>query len=249
MGCNCGHKRPPFKPFDPNCPAPPRPEDRDWEETRWRHNWDDNGCDIPPRPIPHREHNYFGDYSDIEKQLIAEQLGFAAGNVTVENHADGEDLTQTVEYNQKVLKFKNKDYDPENHSGYGRVYLRKNITSKTVDGKTITVNILNQAMFQDENGNLKDHTIFIIQYDYDLDGAFIQLPTNAILKFEGGSLSNGTLLLDNNIIYPNPIDLSKVTTNVTLRNNMVGGQLVYEDGELKLHIGDGTVKTLAFKSE
>jgi len=70
---------------------------------------------------------------------------------------------------------------------------------------------------------LKDHTIFIIQYDYDLDGAFIQLPTNAILKFEGGSLSNGTLLLDNNMIYPNPIDLSKVTTNVTLRNNMVGG--------------------------
>ena len=53
-----------------------------------------------------------------------------------------------------------------------------------------------------------------------------------------------TFIIDYSNGYP-----VKVTTNVTLRNNMVGGQLVYEDGELKLHIGDGTVKTLAFKSE
>lgn len=237
MGCNCGNKPKP-KPC-------PHHEDRDWRDVRYD-SWDKQfDCNIPSRPAPVKEHNYFGDYTDIEKKLIAEQLGFSAGNVTVVNNADGEDLTSEVKYTQKVLKFKDKDYDPENFSGYGKVYLRKNIVSKNVDGKQVSVNILTQAMFQDKEGSLKDHTIFIIQYDYDLDGSYIDLPEDSILKFEGGSLSNGTLLLHNNMLYPNPIDLSKVTCNVTFRNNFADGQLVYADKSLKLYFGDGNSATLA----
>lgn len=238
MGCNCGQTTPPE--FDaPNCAQP------DWEDIRWNEEW--HHCDTPPKPIPPRDFNYFSDCTSLEKQIMAEQLGFAAGNVTVVNHPDGEDLTQSVEYGQKVLKFNDKEYDPLNFSGYGKVYLRKNLSTKIINGESTVVNILDQAMFQDKNGNLKDHTKFIIQYDYDLQGAFIQLPANSTIEFDGGSLSNGTLLLNNTMFYPNPIDFSKFTTNVELRNNLVKGQLVLEDDTLKLHLSDGAVKTLAFK--
>ena len=39
----------------------------------------------------------------------------------------------------------------------------------------------------------KPNTIYIIQYDYDLDNATISIPDGCILKFEGGSISNGRL--------------------------------------------------------
>lgn len=75
-----------------------------------------------------------------------------------------------------------KDYSPTSYSGMGRVYLRKNM----VDGK----NILTQEMMTKEN------TIYIIQYDYDLNGATINAPANCTLDFQGGSLGNGTLNLN-----------------------------------------------------
>ena len=48
-------------------------------------------------------------------------------------------------------------------------------------------------MFKDEDGNLLDNTIFIVQYDFDLDGAYIELPENSILLMQGGSFTNLTL--------------------------------------------------------
>ena len=99
------------------------------------------------------------------------------GNVT--NAPDGEDLTSVNVDGTDVLKFKDKAYAPMTYSGLGRKYLRKNI----VDG----VNILTQSMINQPN------TIYIIQYDYDLNGAEITIPTNCELKFDGGSLSNGTI--------------------------------------------------------
>ena len=37
------------------------------------------------------------------------------------------------------------------------------------------------------------NTIYVIQYDYDLNGITISIPENCILQFDGGSLSNGTI--------------------------------------------------------
>ena len=90
--------------------------------------------------------------------------------------ADEEDITTE----SGVLKFKDKEYDTASFSGLGRKYLRKNI----VKGK----NILTQDMISSNN------TIYIIQYDYDLNGQEITIPENCVLQFEGGSLSNGTLI-------------------------------------------------------
>ena len=94
----------------------------------------------------------------------------------ITNLPDGEDL-QAV---HGVLKLANKRYNPGAYSGLGRQYLRKNIVAG--------VNILTQSMMQWPN------TIYIIQYDYDLQGAEITIPEGCVLDFQGGSLNNGTLL-------------------------------------------------------
>ena len=73
----------------------------------------------------------------------------------------------------------NKTYDPTNFSGLGRKYLQKNIVSDK--------NVLTQAMMNDAN------TIYVIQYDYDLNGQTVNVLAKTTLKFEGGSIKNGTL--------------------------------------------------------
>ena len=93
---------------------------------------------------------------------------------------DEEDLTLTypnIEGNS-FIKLKDKEYNPRDFSGLGRVVLRKNI----VEG----INTLTQAMIN------KSNTIYVIQYDFTL-GEDITIPENCIFKFDGGSISNGTL--------------------------------------------------------
>lgn len=130
--------------------------------------------------------------SESTKQLIE-----AAGGGTINNLPDDEDLTSKNIDGAQVLKFNDKPYNKTNFSGLGRKYLRKNIQ----DGK----NVLTQDMLSDEN------TIYIIQYDYDLNGAKINIPENCVLKFEGGSISNGTLVGNNTIIDAN---LEKILLNI-----------------------------------
>lgn len=103
----------------------------------------------------------------------------------LENLADNEDITSVND----VLKFANKDYSPTSYSGLGRVYLRKNF----VDGK----NVLTQDMINQEN------TIYIIQYDYDINGQSLTIPSGCVLQVDGGSFSNGTLSGQNSILVEN----------------------------------------------
>lgn len=130
-------------------------------------------------------------------------VGKFRGNATIagtysfqDAQADEEDITQSQ---SSVLKFKNKGYDEANFSGLGRTYLRKNI----VNG----VNVLTQDMINNPN------TIYHIQYDYNLNGQTITIPSGCVLLFEGGSISNGNIkgidtIIDNpsnNIIFDNII--------------------------------------------
>lgn len=92
----------------------------------------------------------------------------------VEQHeavpADEEDITEQ----NGTLQLANKTYDKQSFSGLGRVYLRKNIVGNK--------NVLTQAMIN------KANTIYVIQYDYDLKEASINIPENCVLQFDGGSL-------------------------------------------------------------
>ena len=94
------------------------------------------------------------------------------------NTPDEEDITVVDD----KLKFNDKEYNISEFSGLGRVYLRKNI----VNGK----NVLAYNAFNSSS------TIYHIQYDYDLDGRTVVIPNNCVLLFEGGSLSNGTIVFN-----------------------------------------------------
>ena len=105
---------------------------------------------------------------------------------------DEEDITGVKSEDKTVIKFKDKQYNPDEFSGLGRVYLRKNIVEIEDDlGQLNRINLLQQSMLSKEN------TIYIIQYDYDLNGQEITVPENCVLQFEGGSISRGTLVGDN----------------------------------------------------
>ena len=118
----------------------------------------------------------------------------------VNNAADEEDLTSVNIEGTDVLKFKDKAYNPLTYSGMGRKILRKNI----VDG----INTLTQNMMQATN------TIYVIQYDFDLNGESVTIPENCVLEFDGGSLSNGTLTGQNTVIDAELVDIFK--TDLTL---------------------------------
>lgn len=98
----------------------------------------------------------------------------------VEQHeavpADEEDITEQ----NGTLQLANKTYDKQSFSGLGRVYLRKNIVGDK--------NVLTQAMIN------KANTIYVIQYDYDLKEASINIPENSVLNFIGDAIGNGTII-------------------------------------------------------
>ena len=98
----------------------------------------------------------------------------------VEQHeavpADEEDITEQ----NGTLQLANKTYDKQSFSGLGRVYLRKNIVGDK--------NVLTQAMIN------KANIIYVIQYDYDLKEASINITENCVLNFIGGAIGNGTII-------------------------------------------------------
>lgn len=96
-------------------------------------------------------------------------------NNNIINYPDDEDLQADYGY----LQFKDRKYNPDLASGKGYKILRKNWLGVN--------NVLTQDMINEEN------TIYVIRYDFDLNGKEITIPEGCILQFEGGSLSNGVL--------------------------------------------------------
>ena len=113
------------------------------------------------------------DLSPAVQQMI-ESAAAQPGHIT--NLPDEEDLTVT-EHN--TLQFKDREYNPYNYSGMGKVYLRKHIVNGT--------NMLTQHMMR------KPNTIYVIRYDYCLGGETIEVPEGCVLEFDGGSIRNGTI--------------------------------------------------------
>ena len=68
------------------------------------------------------------------------------------------------------------------------------ISVKDSTTKSERKNVLTQDMINQLN------TIYVIRYDFDLDREIIKINQGCILKFEGGSLKNGTLKGSNTII-------------------------------------------------
>lgn len=97
-------------------------------------------------------------------------------------------------------EYKDSKYNPDNFSGLGKKYIKRNITN----GR----NILTQEVFDSPN------TIYEIKYDFELDDN-INIPENCTLFFNGGKFifNNSTLTLQNTTIEAAPyqiFDMGKV---------------------------------------
>lgn len=126
--------------------------------------------------------------------------------VNVTNFPDDEDITSV----DNMLKLKDREVDAANFQSKGYVILRKNL--RLVNG--VVKNILTQDMINQPN------TIYEIRYDFDLNGQTINVPENCTLKFEGGSLNNGSINGNNTIIKADLIYIFKnIITNGTYKIN------------------------------
>lgn len=130
------------------------------------------------------------------KETVEVKIDSATGKLYVPegegNPPDEEDITLANIDGVDKLQFNDKQYDASSYSGMGRKYLRKNMVSG--------VNVLTQDMFVDSDGNSKTNTRYIVQYDYDLSGSTITVPSGCVLEFQGGSFKNGTIKGDNTFI-------------------------------------------------
>ena len=137
------------------------------------------------------------DLSEAVKQMI--------GCKKITNLPDEEDITVTED---NTLKFKDREYSPKDYSGMGKKILRKHY----IDG----VNTLTQHMIN------KPNTIYVIRYDYCLQGQTIEIPENCVLEFDGGSLRNGKIIFNHTYIKYNHfstfvhINISGIIENSTL---------------------------------
>lgn len=146
----------------------------------------------------------------VTPNMLSEETKQLFGSETITNFPDNEDITVNAS-NQLTLA--DKEYNPITYSGMGRKKLRKNMINGV---NTLTQNMLN-----------KQNTIYVIQYDFDLNGEEITIPANCTLDFQGGTIYNGTLELNGTKIYPNGCILGDyVKANIT--GTYAVGQCLYD---------------------
>ena len=91
------------------------------------------------------------------------------------------------------------------------------------------INLLDDTMVNTPN------TVYVVQYDYDLDGTILAIPKNCVLYFDGGSIFNGTLIGQNTlVIYGKHKD-------ECFKNVQLLGTWVSNDGpDLPIYAGSGS---------
>lgn len=107
-------------------------------------------------------------------------------------YPDEEDITEVIDDGKSYIKFKDRFPDSLEFIGRGKLILRRNITGSlacAIDDEDHYVNILTQEMVSRSN------MIYVVQYDFDLNGESIVIPSNCTLLFQGGSFNNGSLVL------------------------------------------------------
>lgn len=146
---------------------------------------------------------------DDFKEAVTDQVNsykpvVIEGDVT--NAPDEEDITSE----NNLLKFKNRSA----LNGMGYVILRRG--SSFASQVTLP------------------NTIYEIRYNFDLNGASVTIPTGCTLKFEGGKLTNGKILIESGFTFEGNnsehlnISFSYTTdiSNVTIRNAKFTGSKV-----------------------
>lgn len=121
----------------------------------------------------------FNDLDDNLKAMIGTHSA-------VVNHADGEDLT----VRKQVLKFADRHKPTTANVARGYIIVRRKYKKVIRENVEVEINILTQDMMTE------DSTIYVINYEFDLNGETIEVPNNSVLLFNGGKLINGTVNLN-----------------------------------------------------
>lgn len=103
------------------------------------------------------------------------------------------------------MQFADRVYNSSTPDGLGYVILRKN---KTFAQQVTATN-----------------TVYEIRYDFDLGAASVTIPTGCVLKFNGGKISNGTLVGALTTISADPVRIfSGITLGGTLKNESIAAE-------------------------
>lgn len=121
----------------------------------------------------------FNDLDDNLKAMIGTHSA-------VVNHADGEDLT----VRKQVLKFADRHKPTTANVDRGYIIVRRKYKKVIRENAEVEINILTQDMMTE------DSTIYVINYEFDLNGETIEVPNNSVLLFNGGKLINGIVNLN-----------------------------------------------------
>lgn len=121
-------------------------------------------------------------FNDLDDNLKAMIGTYSA----VVNHADGEDLT----VRKQVLKFADRHKPTTANVDRGYIIVRRKYKKVIRENAEVEINILTQDMMTE------DSTIYVINYEFDLNGETIEVPNNSVLLFNGGKLINGTVNLN-----------------------------------------------------
>lgn len=125
------------------------------------------------------------DFKTINGQSIVgdEDIKIEGGTSLSANEED-------LDISDGVIKFADRGYNASVFSGKGYKILRKNIKENR--------NIILQNDINTPN------TVYVIRYDFDLNGANVTCPDNSVLYFDGGSITNGIIKSQKTIIV-NPV--------------------------------------------
>ena len=162
--------------------------------------------------IGNKEQAAIGNFSAqrVTPEMLSEstkQFINASGGGSITNMPDDEDMTVVGD----VMKFADREYNPAVHSGKGRKILRKNI----VNGK----NILTQDMLS------KANTVYVIRYDYQLNGVTLKVPSKCTLYFDGGSIGEGNIVFADTMFLgdlDNIFSLGALNDNGDSQYNLTG---------------------------
>ncbi len=132
------------------------------------------------------------DGSDNIKSTMRQYVGTAVSEMV-----DEEDITIDED---NLLRLKNRSYSKG--VGMGYVILRR--------GKSFASQVT------------AANTIYEIRYDFDLAGEEVAIPEGCTLKFEGGIISNGQLVIGRNVGFEGEIILKDILRIIgTIKNNYI----------------------------
>lgn len=89
-----------------------------------------------------------------------------------------------------------------------------------------------------QNKFKKDNVTYKITKDYDLEGSTLIIPVGCTLDFQGGSLNDGTVNLNNSKILPQGCNISDYIT-ATVSGTYKEGQQLYDPTAKKMIMWNG----------